>query len=135
MYSFAGPAVGNSDFVSTYEGEYGSNRVSWRVVNTNDLVPKLPPLGLDCTDFMYEHVSGEYDITFGVALPVLPDFAADNCNLLTIGADLITYGLNNLDGIETDHMMCTYFMTLCEQGSDPSTCAERAIGCGGDGSP
>lgn len=135
MYSFAGPAVGNSDFVSTYEGEYGPNRVSWRVVNTNDLVPKLPPLGLDCTDFMYEHVSGEYDITFGVALPALPDFAADDCNLLTIGADLLTYGLNNLDGIETDHMMCTYFMTLCEQGSDPSTCAERAIGCGGEGSP
>lgn len=135
MYSFAGPAVGDSDFKSTYEAEYGTDRVSWRVVNTNDLVPKLPPLGLDCPDFSYFHVSGEYQIAFGVALPALPDFAADDCNLLTIGADLLTYGLNNLDGIETDHKMCTYFMTLCEQGSDPSTCADRAVGCDGDASP
>ena len=135
MYNFAGPAVGNSDFVNTYEGEYSSNRVSCRVVNTNDLVPKLPPLGLDCTDFMYEHVSGEHEITFGVALPALPDFAADDCDLLTIGADLLTYGLNNLDDIETDHRMCTYFNTLCMMGLDPSGCADRAIGCGGEESP
>ncbi len=135
MYNFAGPAVGNSDFVSTYEGEYSSNHVSWRVVNTNDLVPKLPPLGLDCMNFMYEHVNGEQEITFGVALPALPDFAADDCDLLKIGDDLITYGLNNLDDIETDHRMCTYFNTLCMMGSDPSICADRAIGCGGDSSP
>lgn len=135
MYNFAGPAVGNSDFVGTYEGEYSSNRVSWRVINTNDLVPKLPPLGLDCTDFMYEHVSGEYEITFGVSLPALPDFAADDCDLLTIGADLFTYGLNNMDDIITDHSMCTYFDTLCMTGSDPAGCAERAIGCGGAESP
>jgi Lipase (class 3) len=135
MYSFAGPAVGDSDFVSTYEAEYGPDRVSWRVVNVNDLVPKLPPLGLDCTDFKYEHVSGEHDITFGVALPALPDFSSDNCNLITIGAQVATYGLNNIDDISTDHKMCTYFMTLCMMGNDPSTCQDRAIGCGGADSP
>jgi lipase (class 3) len=135
MYSFAGPAVGNSDFISAYEGEYGINRVSWRIVNTNDLVPKLPPLGLDCPDFMYGHVSGEYQITFGVGLPALPDFSADDCDLITIGAQVVTYGLNNQDGIIEDHKLCTYFMTLCEMGSDPSTCAERAIGCGSAESP
>jgi hypothetical protein len=80
-------------------------------------------------------VSGEYRIEFGVALPDLPDFSADNCDLITIGADLLTYGLNNQDGIIEDHSMCTYFMTLCGQGSDPSTCAERAVGCGGEESP
>jgi hypothetical protein len=135
MYSFAGPAVGNSDFISAYQGEYGTNRVSWRIVNTNDLVPKLPPLGLDCPDFMYEHVSGEYQIAFGTALPALPDFSADECDLITIGAKVVTYGLNNQDGIIEDHKLCTYFTTLCEMGSDPSACAERAIGCGGEGSP
>ena len=135
MYNFAGPAVGDADFVKAYEAEYGSDRVSWRVVNTNDLVPKLPPQGLDCTDFMYEHVGGEHDIMFGVALPALPDFSADNCDLITIGSQVVTYGLNNIDGISEDHKMCTYFMTLCETGPDPSTCADRAIGCGGDESP
>jgi hypothetical protein len=109
--------------------------VSWRIVNTNDLVPKLPPLGLDCPDFSYFHVSGEYQIAFGTALPALPDFSADNCNLISIGADVLTYGLNNQDGIIEDHKLCTYFMTLCAEGSDPSTCAERAVGCGAADSP
>lgn len=135
MYNFAGPAAGDSGFVSTYEGEYGPDRVSWRIVNTNDLVPKLPPLGLDCPDFMYEHVSGEHEITFGTALPALPDFSKDNCDLITIGSQVVTYGLDNLDGVAEDHKMCTYFMTLCMTGSDPSTCQQRAIGCGGDDSP
>ncbi len=135
MYNFAGPAAGNNDFTSAYEGEYDSNHVSWRVVNTNDLVPKLPPLGLDCPDFMYEHVSGEEEITFGVALPALPDFTKDNCDLIKIGADVVTYGLNNLDGIEENHKMCTYFATLCGMTSDPSACEKRAVGCGGADSP
>ena len=135
MYSFAGPAVGNSDFKSAYEAEYGTDRVSWRIVNTNDLVPKLPPLGLDCPDFSYFHVSGEYQIGFGVPLPALPDFSADDCDLITIGAKVVTYGLNNQDGIIEDHKLCTYFMTLCDMGSDPSTCTDRAIGCSGEDSP
>ncbi|HET7289579.1 MAG TPA: lipase family protein, partial [Thermodesulfobacteriota bacterium] len=135
MYNFAGPAAGDSDFVSAYEDEYGTNRVSWRIVNANDLVPKLPPLGLDCPDFSYFHVSGEFQITFGVGLPALPDFSAADCDLITIGAQVVTYGLNNQDGIIEDHKLCTYFTTLCNQGSDPSTCAERAIGCGTAESP
>lgn len=129
MYNFAGPVVGDGKFVSAYEGEYSADRVSWRIVNTNDLVPKLPPIGLDCPDFMYEHVSGEQDITFGVELPMLPDFSNDDCNLLSIGEQVVNYGLQNKDGIETNHDHCTYFMTLCMMGSDPSTCKERAIGC------
>jgi len=129
MYNFAGPAVGDSQFVSTYEGEELLNRISFRIVNTNDLVPKLPPQGLDCFLFSYEHVDGEVTITFGTELPPLPDFGNNNCDLATIAGQVITYGLNNQDGILEDHSMCTYFSTLCNMGSDPGTCSQRAIGC------
>ncbi len=129
MYNFATPGVGDSDYVSKYESLYNSDHVSFRIVNKNDLVPKIPPLGLDCTNFMYEHVSGEMTITFGTQLPPLPDFAKDDCDLLTIGSQLATYGLNNKDDILEDHSMCSYFDTLCKMGSSPGTCAQRAIGC------
>ena len=112
MYNFAGPAAGDSDFVSAYEGEYNSNHVSWRIVNENDLVPKLPPLGLDC-----------------------PDFSGDKCDLVDIGAQVVTYGLQNIDGISEDHKMCTYFMTLCAMTPDPTTCDARAVGCTEEDSP
>lgn len=136
MYNFAGPAAGDSQFVTAYENQESLNRISFRVVNTNDLVPKLPPQGLDCLLFSYEHVGGRQDISFGTMLPELPDFADDNCNLITIGADIGSYLLENLDGILENHSMCTYFSTLCETGSDPATCSDRAIGCDdGDTNP
>ncbi len=121
--------MGNSTFASAYEGFLSADRVSVRIVNTNDLVPMLPPLGLDCPLLSYEHVSGEHEITFGTPLPALPDFAADDCDVITIAAQLVAYGITNADDILEDHSMCTYFDTLCNMGSDPSTCAERAIGC------
>ncbi len=129
MYNFAGPAVGDSTFVSAYEGFFSAERTSVRIVNTNDLVPMLPPQGLDCTLFSYEHVDGEHEITFGTPLPALPDFTADDCDLVAIAGQLLTYGITNSDDILEDHSMCTYFDTLCSMGSDPSTCAQRAIGC------
>jgi hypothetical protein len=129
MYNFAGPAVGDSQFVSTYEATESLNRISFRIVNTNDLIPMLPPQGLGCFLFSYEHVDGEVTITFGTQLPPLPDFADDDCNLVTIGAQLTTYGINNMDDILEDHSMCTYFDTLCMMGSSPGTCSQRAIGC------
>ena len=135
MYSFAGPGVGNSTFASTYESGYSPSRVSWRLVNTNDLVPKLPPLGLDCADLNYEQVIGEHDITFGVTLPALPDFSQENCNAPLIASQIAAYELDNQSGIDENHSMCNYFMTLCMMGSDPSTCTDRAIGCGGPNPP
>lgn len=131
MYNFAGPAVGDSDWVSAYEGEFALNRVSFRIVNTNDLVPMLPPLGLDCTLFSYFHVDNEHEITFGTQLPPLPDFADDDCDLATLGGDLLNYGLANMNGILENHSMCTYLSTLCAMGSDPGSCAQRAtaVGC------
>jgi len=136
MYNFAGPAAGDSDFVTAYEGVESTNRISVRVVNTNDLVPKLPPLGLDCENFSYFHTNDKHEITFGTELPPLPDFAMDDCDLSTIGADLLTYGINNEDAILEDHSMCTYYKTLCNMSSDPSSCAGGAIGCdNGDANP
>lgn len=129
MYNFAGPAVGDSQFVTTYEGIVSLNRVSVRIVNTNDLVPMLPPQGLDCFLFSYEHVDGEMPITFGTPLPALPDFAKDDCDLVTIAAQLLNYGAANADDILEDHSMCSYFDTLCKMGSSPGTCSQRAIGC------
>ncbi len=129
MYNFAGPAAGDSQFVTTYEAQESLNRISFRVVNTNDLIPKLPPQGLNCLLFSYEHVGGKFDILFGALLPELPDFADDGCNLITIGEQIAAYGLNNADGILENHSMCTYFSTLCNMGSDPLTCPQRAIGC------
>ena len=51
MYSFAGPAVGDSDFVSMYEAEYGSDRVSWRVVNDERPRSEAPPHGARLSGF------------------------------------------------------------------------------------
>jgi len=136
MYNFAGPAVGDSQFVTTYNAQESLNRISFRIVNTNDLVPMLPPQGLDCLLFSYEHVNGEIPITFGTPLSTLPDFAADDCDLVTIGAQLLNYGAANADDILEDHSMCTYFDTLCMMGSSPGTCSQRAIGCNdGDQNP
>ena len=129
MYNFAGPAVGDSDWVSAYEGEYAPNRVSIRIVNTNDLVPMLPPLGLDCENFSYFHVDNKHEITFGTQLPPLPDFADDDCSLVSIGAQLGIYGITNQDDILEDHSMCTYYKTLCDMTSDPASCAGGAVGC------
>jgi triacylglycerol lipase len=137
MYSFAGPGVGNSTFANTYESGYGMSHISWRVVNTNDLYPMLPPLGLDCPGFTYEQVNGEEDITFGTALPPLPDFSQENCNATLIASQLAAYELNNQSGIDEDHSLCNYFMTLCMMGSDPTSCSDIAdqFGCGGPGAP
>jgi hypothetical protein len=63
MYNFASPLVGNQDFVDFFKSKIGtskcddgntnSNECSWRVVNTNDVVPTVPPAKLG-----YFHVNG-----------------------------------------------------------------------------
>jgi hypothetical protein len=46
-YVFAGPAVGDKDFASAFNGNFNKafeeNRMLWRIVNTNDIVTKMPP--------------------------------------------------------------------------------------------
>ena len=64
LYTFAGPRVGSPEFASIF------NRVisdSWRIVNINDEVPKLP--FEDAFGNHYKHVNNEFDITLGGKFP------------------------------------------------------------------
>ena len=98
MYNFAGPRVGDSTFKNLYDSLIDT---SWRVVNTNDLVPHLPPEFLN-----YIHVNTEMPITFGQPITDLSDFTL----------------------IEENHEMCNYYNALCDMTSDPETCKEMAGG-------
>ena len=64
FYSFAGPRVGSPEYVSIYNNAISN---SWRVVDLNDEVPKLPPE--DIFGNNYKHVDKEFDITFGGKFP------------------------------------------------------------------
>eukprot|EP00735_Rhodelphis_limneticus_P003492 TRINITY_DN1496_c0_g1::TRINITY_DN1496_c0_g1_i1::g.27097::m.27097 TRINITY_DN1496_c0_g1::TRINITY_DN1496_c0_g1_i1::g.27097 ORF type:complete len:315 (+),score=67.82,sp/O59952/LIP_THELA/35.69/6e-33,Lipase_3/PF01764.20/4.2e-32,DUF2974/PF11187.3/8.5e-08,PGAP1/PF07819.8/0.00024,Thioesterase/PF00975.15/0.0025,Abhydrolase_1/PF00561.15/0.0041,Abhydrolase_6/PF12697.2/0.0042,Abhydrolase_5/PF12695.2/0.0088,zf-RanBP/PF00641.13/0.043 TRINITY_DN1496_c0_g1_i1:97-945(+) len=60
MYTFGGPRVGNdvfTDFLTHWTD-------SWRVINENDIVPSLPPMGFDFQHFEYEvwYRDGNYQI-------------------------------------------------------------------------
>ena len=110
MYSFAGPFTGNDRFVELYESLIAT---SWRVVNTNDVVPKLPTSPVVIVSppaiFFYESVNTEYPITFG--------------NPVTDPLDI--------KDIEDDHSLCNYYNTLCAQTTDPATCKAMADGADG----
>jgi hypothetical protein len=61
LCTFASPRVGNLEFVHLFNQ---LSIASWRIVNTRDIVPKLPfriPVILD-----YEHVDVEYSFDFSV---------------------------------------------------------------------
>lgn len=64
MYTFAGPRVGDPVFASAFNQRV---KDSWRVVNTHDEVPKLPPKA--CPPIFHEyhfaHVNHRVPITFG----------------------------------------------------------------------
>jgi triacylglycerol lipase len=65
MYNFASPLVGNQAFANYFKSKIGTNKCdknnnnlntcSWRVVNTNDVVPTVPP---PSKLFDYVHVNG-----------------------------------------------------------------------------
>lgn len=64
LYTFAGPRVGDPSYASLF------NRTifdSWRVVNSNDEVPKLPLKWI--FGERYKHVNEEFDITLGNDFP------------------------------------------------------------------
>jgi triacylglycerol lipase len=108
LYNFASPRTGDPTFASLVD----ALPTSWRVVNTNDEVPKLPPAVTFVLEngqqklYFYEHVDSEYDVTFGEPIRDLQD-------------------------LEDDHAMCNYFATLCAQTSDPSSCYAMADGADG----
>jgi len=115
IYNFAGPRVGNLHFVNELYNPL--NITSWRVVNTNDVVPTLPPTTVIIIDppevFFYEHVNSEEAITFGKPISGPFDFT----------------------DIEFNHSMCNYYNTLCNMTSDPDTCKEMAGGADGCNPP
>lgn len=113
MYNFAGPRVGDPDFA---EFTYGAHVVtSFRVANTNDLVPTLPPIiapaviNNQVVVFFYEHVEKENPITFGNPISGPFDFS----------------------DIEANHIMCNYFNAFCEMTDDVEACKNMADGADG----
>lgn len=109
VYTFAGPRAGDPTFATLYDSEIAT---SWRIVNTNDEVPKLPnpvttvigpPPDFEPHFYFYEHVNDEYDITFGQPIHSI--------------ADLVF-----------DHSSCNYFATLCGQTSNPTQCKQMGQG-------
>ena len=121
MCNFAGPRVGDAQFAERYNSLINT---SWRVVNTNDIVPQLPP---DIGDLIeYEHVRREREVTFGKVLPSLPDFSE-----ITSVSDLlqdIGEFLRDFEDIDANHSMCDYYNTLCQETRDPHSCKTRAAG-------
>lgn len=108
LYNFASPRTGDPIFA----GLVDALPTSWRVVNTNDEVPKVPPAvsvvfnGDKPELFFYEHIDSEYAITFGEPI-------------------------HSLDDLEADHSLCNYYATLCDQTSDPASCKQMADGADG----
>jgi len=119
MYNFAGPSVGNPDFVDLYMQAVNA---SWRVANTNDVIPKLPPTTLDCDNYRYKHAAGQQDITFGSPLPALPDLSCEHTGL--IQGQIATYLFDNRTQVETNHSMCTYHDTLCDELVGSENCSD-----------
>jgi triacylglycerol lipase len=112
VYGFAGPRAGDPIFAADYDGAIAN---SWRVVNTNDEAPKVPNAvtvvfgpapDFKRELFFYEHVSGEYDITFGQPIHSISDLVYD-------------------------HSSCNYFATLCDQTDDPAQCKQAGQGLDG----
>jgi triacylglycerol lipase len=109
VYTFAGPRAGDPTFAAQYDSAI---ETSWRVVNTNDEVPKVPnpvttvlgpPPDFKPHLYFYEHVDGEYDITFGKPI-------------------------RSVDDLIYDHSSCNYFATLCGQTSNPAQCKQMGQG-------
>ncbi len=112
LYNFAGPRAGDPVFSLRYDELVPT---SWRVANTNDVVPKLPPTSVilyrngHYQFLFYEHVETEVAITFGhpVSDPL------------------------DVQDIENNHAACNYYATLCAQTADPPACRQKAGGADG----
>ena len=113
FYNFAGPRVGDPHFANLTYNSLGLT--SWRVVNTNDLVPKLPQTvtvvdkGNHIKTFFYEHVNQAKDITFGKPIS----------------------GPTDVSAIQEDHIMCNYYNALCKMTEDEKSCMAMADGADG----
>lgn len=113
LYNFASPRVGNPTFVQRYDGLIST---SWRVANSNDVVPELPPKtvpeirGNGFKLLFYRHVDNEEVIMFGQ--PVTDPL--------------------DVQAIEFNHSACNYYATLCDETPDPTGCKQLVgdtLGC------
>lgn len=87
MYNFAGPSVGDWDFVKTFNAKTLINGTagSWRIVNDHDFVPTQPP---QSSGFI--HVNDIHSIDFGNKLSILhPSELAINHSSLTYFITLV----------------------------------------------
>ncbi len=80
--NFASPRVGDAHWAAYYDSlTTGKGQPTTRVVNTKDLVPKVPPRVLG-----YKHIGQALDICFEKPTGILPDFglrhSADNYQLV-----------------------------------------------------
>lgn len=109
MYNFGAPRVGDQDFRDSY---MASVRTSWRIVNTNDVVPDVPPTSIISFDefppreLFYRHVFSERTVTFGRNIN-------DPLDVLRI---------------RSNHNLCNYHNILCDETNDPEGCRELAGG-------
>lgn len=112
LYNFASPRVGNPAFAGRYNELVPT---SWRVANTNDVAPTLPPTSVllyrdgHYQLVFYDHVDTDVAITFG--------------NPVTSPLDV--------HDIEYNHAACNYYATLCQQTANPASCKQMADGVGG----
>ncbi|MDA3780981.1 MAG: lipase family protein [Bacteroidales bacterium] len=77
VYTLAGPRTGNHEFVFKYNQLIKN---SWRVVNSHDEIPKLPPMSCPPIfhEYHYKHANHEYSITFGNWWNLPHDHSIDN---------------------------------------------------------
>ncbi len=105
LYNFASPRTGNPVFALLVD----ELPITWRIANTNDEVPRLPPavtviINNDMPEFLfYEHIDTAYDVTFGGPIHSVSD-------------------------LENNHAMCNYYGTLCDQTADPTACKAMVAG-------
>ncbi len=71
LYTYGSPRVGNGAFADFVTKQRGAE---YRVTHLNDLVPRLPPLGLD-----YRHTSPEYYLSTGKATTI--DYAVKDVKI------------------------------------------------------
>jgi predicted lipase len=68
LYAFASPRLGEQDFAKALKSHLGPNTgSSWRVVNEDDHVPKVPPVG-PLIPSLFNHLDTGYHI-YARALP------------------------------------------------------------------
>lgn len=107
MYNYGAPRVGDPTFRERY---LTLIQTSWRVVNTNDVVPDVPLttlfVGFPPREITYQHVFGARNVTFGTRIN-------DPLDVLRV---------------RSNHNLCNYYNALCAETNDAAGCRALAAG-------